>query len=113
MFSDENFKNEYFRYFGYGFIDDPGKLVPNVPLTFYSFHLMVGLGFYFLVFFIITFVLVYRGTVDQKKVVSATGNDYNSPGIPGNHVRLDCCRSGPAAMGYPGPDAYFFSRIKA
>jgi cytochrome d ubiquinol oxidase subunit I len=67
MFSDENFKNEYFRYFGYGFIDDPGRLVPNVPLTFYSFHLMVGLGFYFLVFFIITFILVYRGTVDKRR----------------------------------------------
>jgi cytochrome d ubiquinol oxidase subunit I len=67
MFSDKNFNNEYFRFFGYGFVDDPGKLVPNVPLTFYSFHLMVGLGFYFLLFFIVAFYLVYRGTVEKRK----------------------------------------------
>jgi len=67
MFSDKNFNNEYFRFFGYGFVDDPGKLVPNVPLTFYSFHLMVVLGFYFLLFFIAAFYLVYRGTVEKRK----------------------------------------------
>jgi len=59
-FSDETFKNEYFRYFGYGFVDDPGKLIPNVPLSFYSFHLMVGLGFYFLLFFILAIFFAYR-----------------------------------------------------
>lgn len=67
MFKDENFKSEYFRYFGYGFIDDPGRLIPNVPLSFYSFHLMVGLGFYFVVFFIFALFLVYKGTVAQRK----------------------------------------------
>jgi cytochrome d ubiquinol oxidase subunit I len=66
-FTDENFKNEYFRYFGYGFINDPGRLVPNVPLSFYSFHLMVGLGFYFLLFFILALFLVYRGTVEKRR----------------------------------------------
>ena len=66
-FADENFKDEYFRYFGYGFIDDPGRLIPNVPLSFYSFRLMVGLGFYFLLFFILTLILVYRGTVEKRK----------------------------------------------
>jgi cytochrome bd ubiquinol oxidase subunit I len=66
-FTDENFKDEYFRYFGYGFIDDPGRLIPNVLLTFYSFHLMVALGFYFLLFFIISVFLVYRGTIEKRK----------------------------------------------
>jgi cytochrome d ubiquinol oxidase subunit I len=66
-FVDEDFKNNYFRYFGYSYIDDPGKVVPDVPLTFYSFHLMVGLGFYFLLFFILTFVLVYRNTLEKRR----------------------------------------------
>jgi cytochrome d ubiquinol oxidase subunit I len=66
-FTDENFKNDYFRYFGYGFIDDPGRLIPNVPLSFYSFRLMVGLGFYFLLFFILTLILVYRRTLEKRR----------------------------------------------
>src|SRR4030043_1033378 len=66
-FTDENFKDEYFRYFGYGYIDDPGRLIPNVPLSFYSFRLMVGLGFYFLLFFILTLILVYRRTLEKRR----------------------------------------------
>ncbi|HJX72455.1 MAG TPA: cytochrome ubiquinol oxidase subunit I, partial [Bacteroidales bacterium] len=49
-FYDPEFKEDYFRYFGYGFLNDIRSLVPNVPLTFYSFHIMVGLGFYFVLF---------------------------------------------------------------
>jgi cytochrome d ubiquinol oxidase subunit I len=64
---DEQFKNEYFRYFGYGFIDDPGKLIPNVPLSFYSFHFMVGLGFYFLLFFILILFFVYTGSIERRR----------------------------------------------
>lgn len=66
-FSDESFTNEYFRYFGYGFIDDPDRLIPNVPLSFYSFHLMVGLGFYFLLFFVLAIFFAYKGTLERRK----------------------------------------------
>ena len=38
---------------GYGYIKDPAHLVPNVGLTFWSFRIMVGLGGYFILFFII------------------------------------------------------------
>jgi cytochrome d ubiquinol oxidase subunit I len=34
---DENFKN-----FGYGYLDKPEDLIPNVPLVFYAFHIMVA-----------------------------------------------------------------------
>lgn len=43
----DNFQKNYFKYFGYGYFKDVHELVPNVPLTFYSFHTMVGLGFAF------------------------------------------------------------------
>ena len=39
---------ENFPYFGYGYLNDPASLIPNVPLTFYSFRVMVGLGAYFI-----------------------------------------------------------------
>ena len=43
---------ENFAYFGYGYLKEPGELVPNVPLTFYSFRVMVVLGGYFIVLFV-------------------------------------------------------------
>lgn len=48
--------DENFSYFGYGYIKDPGELVPHVGLVFYSFRLMVILGGYFILFFIIALV---------------------------------------------------------
>ncbi|MDH6535744.1 cytochrome ubiquinol oxidase subunit I [Parabacteroides sp. 52] len=44
---------ENFAYFGYGYIKDPAELVPPVGLTFYSFHIMVILGMYFILLFLI------------------------------------------------------------
>ena len=42
-----------FAYFGYGYIKNPTDLIPSVPLTFYSFHVMVILGGYFILMFIV------------------------------------------------------------
>jgi cytochrome d ubiquinol oxidase subunit I len=38
-------------YLGYGYIKRPGRLVPPLSLTFWSFRIMVGLGGYFILFF--------------------------------------------------------------
>ncbi len=40
-----------FPWFGYGYLKSPSELVPPVPLTFYSFRIMVMLGGYFIVLF--------------------------------------------------------------
>lgn len=47
-------------YFGYGYIKNVNELVPNVPLTFYMFRIMVILGGYFILFFIVVLFLVYK-----------------------------------------------------
>lgn len=47
-------------YFGYGYIKDVNQLVPNVPLNFYAFRVMVVLGGYFILFFIVVLFLVYK-----------------------------------------------------
>lgn len=39
-----------YPYFGYGYLDSPQEAVPPVALTFYSFHIMVILGGYLLLF---------------------------------------------------------------
>jgi cytochrome d ubiquinol oxidase subunit I len=59
--------NENFRFFGYGFLNDPKSIIPNVPLTFYSFHIMVGLGFYFILLFVMVLILIFRGDLIDKK----------------------------------------------
>ena len=44
----KHFLSEYFAYFGYGYLENPQQLVPNVPLLFYSFRVMVGAGCLFI-----------------------------------------------------------------
>ncbi len=51
---------ENYPYFGYGYVTDLSQLVPYVPLVFYSFHIMVLLGGYFLLLFIVVLVLSCR-----------------------------------------------------
>ncbi len=62
-----DFQKNYFRYFGYGYISDPNTLVPSIPLSFYSFHIMVVLGFYFILFFIAAFYYTIKGKIHQKR----------------------------------------------
>ena len=54
-------------YFGYGYIKDVNDLVPNVPLTFYAFRIMVMLGGYFILFFALILFLAYKKDLAQMK----------------------------------------------
>lgn len=47
-----------FQYFGYGYLHKAEDIIPNVPLVFYSFHIMVILGFFFILFFILFLYLI-------------------------------------------------------
>ena len=49
-----------FSHLGYGYLDTPEEAVPNVPLTFYSFHFMVTVGGYLMLFMLVVLALVYR-----------------------------------------------------
>ena len=49
-----------FRYFGYGYLNSPSSVVPNVPICYYSFRIMVGLGFLFIFIFILTLWVVFK-----------------------------------------------------
>ena len=54
-------------YFGYGYIKQAEDLVPNVPLTFYMFRVMVMLGGYFILFFAVILFLVFRKDLSKLK----------------------------------------------
>ncbi|MBN1924755.1 MAG: cytochrome ubiquinol oxidase subunit I [Prolixibacteraceae bacterium] len=65
--TSENFQEDYFRYLGYGHVNDTNFLIPNIPLVFYSFHVMVMLGFLFLLVFVLALWWVLRNKLDSKK----------------------------------------------
>jgi cytochrome d ubiquinol oxidase subunit I len=67
VFKDKDFQNKYFRYFGYASIDKPEDVIPNVTVSFYSFHLMVVLGFLFIMIFSIALYLLFKGTISDNK----------------------------------------------
>ncbi len=62
----DRLKDSY-PYFGYGYLSTPEDAVPPVALTFYSFHIMVALGGYLLLFFIVILLVSYRKTVFLEK----------------------------------------------
>ena len=66
-FMSKDFQDNYFRYFGYGFLSDINGLIPNIPLVFYSFHLMVILGSWFLLFFILSLYFLLNGNLSRQR----------------------------------------------
>lgn len=61
------FLREYFAYFGYGYLKSPQEIVPNVPLLFYSFRVMVGAGCFFILLLGLVWWLNRRNTLDGKR----------------------------------------------
>ncbi|HLO58360.1 MAG TPA: cytochrome ubiquinol oxidase subunit I [Bacteroidales bacterium] len=66
-FSDPQFNDNYFRYFGYGFLNSPQDAIPSVPVAFYSFHIMVVLGFYFVLLLLWVIVAVFRNNLENNR----------------------------------------------
>jgi cytochrome d ubiquinol oxidase subunit I len=58
-----------FKYFGYGYYfgKDINMLVPSVPISFYSFHIMVILGSYFLLLFVVVLFLTMQDKIEKKR----------------------------------------------
>ena len=52
---------------GYGYLDRAEDTVPNVPISFYSFHLMVILGSLFVAVFIAYLVFSFKGTLERQR----------------------------------------------
>ncbi len=58
---------ENYQHFGYGYLNDKMEAIPNVPITFYSFHLMVGLGCFFIVLFGVFLFFSVKQNIESKK----------------------------------------------
>jgi len=59
--------DENFAYFGYGYIKNPEELIPPIGLTFYSFRIMVTLGGFFILLFLIATWLSYKNKFENKR----------------------------------------------
>jgi cytochrome d ubiquinol oxidase subunit I len=67
MFHDKTFIDNYFRYFGYASLQKPEDAVPSVPVSFYSFHLMVYLGFFFILVFSLALYFLFTGNLLKNR----------------------------------------------
>lgn len=76
LFVNPEWKKNYFNYFGYGnYYDEKAeirqenafKVIPPISLTFYAFHIMIYIGFWFVLLFIVLLWLDYKKLLDSKK----------------------------------------------
>jgi cytochrome d ubiquinol oxidase subunit I len=75
QFADKEFMDNYFKYFGYApyYNENPEilqqnafKLVPPISLSFYSFRIMVFLGCYFVLLFVVVLILTFKDKLHNK-----------------------------------------------
>jgi cytochrome d ubiquinol oxidase subunit I len=75
MFDDKVWVDNYLVHFGYGYFYDENpqkmtekiaKLVPNVPLNYWSFRIMIGLGFLFIAVFVLLGWFAHKNTLENR-----------------------------------------------
>ncbi|MBQ3752696.1 MAG: cytochrome ubiquinol oxidase subunit I [Prevotella sp.] len=67
---------ENMKYFGYGYIKDKSEVVPFIPINFWTFRIMVGLGCLFILFFGAICLLAFRIpllSVITRRLMAAIG----------------------------------------
>jgi cytochrome d ubiquinol oxidase subunit I len=67
IFGNKEFQSDYFRYFGYAALDNPEDAIPNIKVSFYSFHIMVLLGFLFILIFGLALFYLFRGNLAENR----------------------------------------------
>ena len=65
--------DENMKYFGYGYIDNAEQTVPYIPLCFWAFRVMVGLGMLFLLFFAVAMFLSYKKDITRMRWFHVAG----------------------------------------
>ena len=82
-------------YFGYGYIRDKSEVVPYVPVNFWAFRIMVGLGCVFILYFAILCIMAFRIpllSVITRRLLSSLGlvpeteaDSHNLTNLPAWH----------------------------
>jgi cytochrome d ubiquinol oxidase subunit I len=66
-FRDKDFRDNYFKYFGYAFLTSPDQVIPDVYGAFYSFHMMVIMGFLIILVFALTVVFLFNDKLQKHR----------------------------------------------
>jgi cytochrome d ubiquinol oxidase subunit I len=61
------------QFLGYGYLSSPEQAVPSVPLTFYAFRIMVMLGLFFILLFVVYIYLMEKNRLAEKPLVLKLG----------------------------------------
>jgi cytochrome d ubiquinol oxidase subunit I len=56
-----------FDYFGYGYLKNPNEAIPPIGLTFYSFHIMVIIGCYFILLFAVVCWFAWKKKLEKMR----------------------------------------------
>lgn len=67
ILGSKDFQENNFRYFGYASLSKPEDAIPSIPVSFYSFHLMVTLGFLFILLFALALYFLFLGTLNKNR----------------------------------------------
>jgi len=57
-----------YEHFGFGYLEKPEDMVPPIGLTFYSFHIMVALGFTFILLFAWMLLLSIKNRLEKRRI---------------------------------------------
>ena len=89
---------ENMQYFGYGYIKDKNDIVPFIPVNFWAFRIMVGMGCVFILFFALLLVLLYKIpflSIFTRRLLASIGllpeteaDSYNITNLPAWHYWL-------------------------
>ena len=89
---------ENMPYFGYGYIKNKHDVVPSVPVNFWAFRIMVGMGIVFIVFFTVIILLTFKipyVSVITRRLLATVGilpetetDSYNIARLPSWHYLL-------------------------
>ena len=87
--------NENMKYFGYGYIRNKADLVPFIPINFWAFRVMVGMGCIFIAFFALILLLTckipYLSVITSRLLTSVGllpethGDSYDITRLPAWH----------------------------
>jgi len=67
MYRNLNILKADMPFFGYGYIKESSEIVPYIPVCFYAFRVMVGLGAYFVLVFAVILFFAYRKDLTKTK----------------------------------------------
>ncbi len=86
---------ENMPYFGYGYVKDKKDVVPYIPINFWAFRIMVGLGclfiLYFAVMIILSFKIPYLSVITRRLLASlgilpeTAADSHELVGLPAWH----------------------------